>query len=100
MDKKVKARLSWINLYKETKNAGLVCRRCSISRPTLRKLLKRYDEKWVEGLLDRGRRTLNSPKKIIKNKDVFPTDGSIKKIIFLSIKNAAKSGLCRLEIGL
>ena len=33
----LKARLTWITLYQQTQNAGLVCRRCGISRPTLRK---------------------------------------------------------------
>ena len=32
----LKARLTWITLYQQTQNAGLVCRRCGISRPTLR----------------------------------------------------------------
>ncbi len=30
-------RLDWVELYQETGNAGVVCRRCGISRPTLRK---------------------------------------------------------------
>ena len=32
-----KARLGWVKLYQQTGDAGLVCRRCGISRPTLRK---------------------------------------------------------------
>lgn len=32
-----KARLGWVELYAKTGVAGLVCRRCGISRPTLRK---------------------------------------------------------------
>ena len=28
----IRARLKWIELYKEACNAGLVCRRCGISR--------------------------------------------------------------------
>ena len=36
MNKEIKQRLKWIELYEETNNAGLVCRRCGISRPTLR----------------------------------------------------------------
>src|SRR5271157_3841863 len=31
-----KTRLVWLKLYEETGDAGLVCRRCGISRPTLR----------------------------------------------------------------
>jgi len=38
----VKARLGWIQLYEETNDAGLVCRRCGISRPTLRKWQRRF----------------------------------------------------------
>jgi hypothetical protein len=34
---KVKARRGWIKLYQQTGDAGLVCRCCGISRPTLRK---------------------------------------------------------------
>lgn len=32
-----KARLGWVELYAQTGDAGLVCQRCGISRPTLRK---------------------------------------------------------------
>ncbi len=34
MEKKVRQRLKWIQLYEETEDAGFVCRRCGISRPT------------------------------------------------------------------
>ncbi|MBB1277363.1 IS481 family transposase, partial [Pseudoalteromonas sp. SR43-3] len=34
MNKEIKQRLKWIELYEKTNNAGLVCRRCGISRPT------------------------------------------------------------------
>lgn len=37
MKQQIKARLIWVNLYLETKDAGYVCRKCGISRPTLRK---------------------------------------------------------------
>jgi len=42
MNREIRQRLKWIKLYEETKNAGLVCRSCGISRPTLRKWLSRY----------------------------------------------------------
>ena len=35
-------RLGWIRLYERVGNAGIVCRRCGISRPTLRKWWRRY----------------------------------------------------------
>lgn len=34
MDKQIKARTRWVDLYLETKDAGFVCRKCGISRPT------------------------------------------------------------------
>ena len=45
MDPEVRKRLEWIEFYHATKDAGLTCRKCGISRPTLRKWLKRYEEK-------------------------------------------------------
>ena len=63
MKRGIKARLKWIELYKKTQNAGLVCRRCGISRPTLRKWLRRYEESGVEGLNNKSRRPLQSPNK-------------------------------------
>lgn len=41
MESEIKQRLAWVQLYFETGNAGLTCRRCGISRPTLRKWVKR-----------------------------------------------------------
>ncbi|MBB1404014.1 helix-turn-helix domain-containing protein, partial [Pseudoalteromonas sp. SG45-1] len=49
MNKEIKQCLKWIELYEKTNNAGLVCRRCGISRPTLRKWYKRYKEKGLDG---------------------------------------------------
>ncbi|MDP3673696.1 MAG: IS481 family transposase [Novosphingobium sp.] len=51
-----KARLAWIELYIQTGNACLVCRRCGISRPTLRKWWQRYQADGVDGLAERSRR--------------------------------------------
>lgn len=36
--------------YEAVDNAGIVCLRCRITRPTLRKWLKRYRESGIEGL--------------------------------------------------
>ena len=52
MDKLQKTRLGWIKLYEEVGDAGVVCRRCGISRPTLRKWLKRYKEGGISALQD------------------------------------------------
>jgi len=37
----IRTRLKWVQLYQTTNNAGLACRRCGISRPTLRKWWQR-----------------------------------------------------------
>ncbi len=49
------ARLTWVRTYHETRNAGLTCRRCGISRPTLRKWVRRFDADGLPGLQSRDR---------------------------------------------
>lgn len=51
-----KARLGWVELYAQTGDAGLVCRRCGISRPTLRKWWQRYQAAGADGLVEVSRR--------------------------------------------
>lgn len=65
MNPENKKRLLWVKLYQESGDAGLVCRKCGISRPTLRKWSRRYEELGEEGLNNRSRRPLNSPKRKI-----------------------------------
>jgi transposase InsO family protein len=48
-------------MYETTHDAGLVCRRCGISRPTLRKWWNRYRTDGFEGLNDASRRPHRSP---------------------------------------
>jgi transposase-like protein len=55
------ARLGWIKLYEQVGDAGLVCRRCGISRPTLRKWWRRYRAEGEAGLRDRSKRPRTSP---------------------------------------
>jgi transposase-like protein len=57
----LQARLTWVQMYQETGNAGLTCRRCGISRPTLRKWHRRYEAKGEAGLLSRSRRRAAAP---------------------------------------
>ena len=47
-----RTRLGWVRLYEEAGDAGLVCRRCGISRPTLRKWWRRYRAEGEAGLQD------------------------------------------------
>ncbi len=56
MNNDVKKRLEWIKLYESTFDAGLVCKRCGISRPTLRKWIKRYKQSGIDGLNEQSRR--------------------------------------------
>ena len=61
MNREIQQRLQWVRLYEETGNAGLVCRRCGISRPTLRKWWKPYQQDGEGGLVDLSRRPHHSP---------------------------------------
>jgi len=70
MDKKIKVRTTWVNLYLETKDAGYVCRKCGISRPTLRKWYRRYQEASSEGLVDQSKWPHSSPNKKINDQRI------------------------------
>lgn len=65
MDKQIKARTKWVNLYLETKDTGYVCRKCGISRPTLRKWYRRYQQDGLRGLVGQSKRPHSSPNKKI-----------------------------------
>jgi len=62
MESEIRARLRWVTLYEEIGGAGVVCRRCGISRPTLRKWLRRYQADGTAGLASRSRRPRRSPR--------------------------------------
>lgn len=61
MNREIQKRLHWVKLYEEHGNAGLVCRRCGISRPTLRKWWQRFQKSGEAGLESQSRRPYNSP---------------------------------------
>ncbi|SPJ21240.1 hypothetical protein PFCIP103579_2384 [Prolinoborus fasciculus] len=61
MNREIQQRLVWVKLFEETNNTGLVCRRCGISRPTLRKWWKRYSEQGIDGLSSHSKCPLKSP---------------------------------------
>jgi len=46
----LKARLRWVQFYEATQNAALTCRRCGISKKTLGKWWRRYQEQGEAGL--------------------------------------------------
>lgn len=87
MNKEIRQRLKWIELYEETKNAGLVCRRCGISRPTLRKWLKRYKENGLDGLQDVSKRPHTSPNAKINHQEEW----------ILSLRKDRKLGARRIQ---
>lgn len=60
-DRDFNARLNWVQLYSETKDAGLVCRRCGVSRPTLRKWWRRFQAGGEDGLKEHSRRPHKTP---------------------------------------
>jgi transposase InsO family protein len=88
MDRLQKTRLGWITLYEEIKNCGIVCRRCGISRPTLRKWLKRYNEGGKLALKDASHKPHNSPAAKLNN---------TQQEIILSLRVDRKLGVRRVQ---
>ncbi len=70
MDREVKARLRWVQLFLATGSAELVCRRCGVSRPTLRKWVERYRADGLAGLASKSRRPENSPGRKVFEREV------------------------------
>jgi transposase InsO family protein len=61
MERAERLRLRWIEAYRELRDAGAVCRRFGISRPTFRKWLRRFEANGDSGLCARSRRPHRSP---------------------------------------
>lgn len=70
MTHKIKARLESVKLYEATKNAGFVCRRCGISRPTLPKWWRRFLKIGETGLIEISRRSHHSPNRKVLDKEI------------------------------
>jgi transposase-like protein len=71
----VKTRLGWVRLYEQLGDFGLVCRRCGISRPTLRKWWRRYQAHGVNGLNEESRRPHHLAKrKILADQEALILD--------------------------
>jgi transposase InsO family protein len=89
VDQEIRMRLRWIELYDKTGNAGLTCRRCGISRPTLRKWWNRYQAKGLEGLKAESRRPRSSPqqKVFVQEEKQILTLRSERKMGARRIKN-------------
>jgi transposase len=65
MDADQKERFRWIEMYRKSGDAGLACRRCGFSRPTLRKWLRRYHEQGIDRLSSLSSRPKSSPNRKI-----------------------------------
>ncbi len=88
MNSTMRSRLLWVRLYQQTGDAGLVCRRCGISRPTLRKWIRRFQEAGEPGLRDRSRRPVRSP-----NRRIFEKE----RLLILSLRTERKLGARRIQ---
>lgn len=57
--------LKWVEMYEKLGIAGIVFRRCGISRPTLRKCLKCFKHEGLEGLKSISRKPNRFPQQKI-----------------------------------
>ena len=88
MKREIQQRLGWVKLYEEYQDAGFVCRRCGISRPTLRKWWRRYQESGLTGLQSLSRRPHSSP-----NSKVGPGEESL----ILELRSSRNLGARRIQ---
>lgn len=88
MDTEQKKRLGWIRLHEEIGNAGIVCRRCGISRRTLRKWLRRYESGGIDGLSDKSRRPHHSASRKVSAE---------QEVLILAMRRERKLGARRLQ---
>jgi transposase InsO family protein len=69
MNEANRRRLKWVQLYLECRDAGRVCRRCGISRPTLRKWTRRFQSSGEAGVVELSRRPHNCPARKLTDDD-------------------------------
>ena len=83
-----KKRLGWIRLYQQIGNAGVVCRWCGISHPTLRKWLRRYESGGIAALQDQSCRPQHSPARKVS---------ATHEELILSLRRERKLGARRIQ---
>ncbi len=81
-------RQQWVDAYRQTGNSGEVCDRFGISRPTLRKWLRRYEEQGPAGLEEVSRQPATSP-----NRKVFERE----EALILDLRRRRNLGIHRLR---
>jgi transposase InsO family protein len=91
MNAELKRRSTWVSMYKETGDAGLTCRRCGISRPTLRKWMRRFEQHGQMGLVSQSTRPTGSPNRKV--------DQTVQAAI-LEMRRAKNIGARRIQIEL
>ena len=95
----VKTRLGWVRLYEQLGDAGKVCRRSGISRPTLRKWWRRYQADGVAGLKDESRRPRHLAKqKVFADQEALVLD--LRRSRHLGIKQLRSELLRQHGLGL
>ncbi|WP_162800644.1 helix-turn-helix domain-containing protein [Acidibrevibacterium fodinaquatile] len=90
-DRAVRLRLKWIAAYEEVRDAGAVCRRFGVSRPTLRKWLRRYEAEGEAGLVEQSRRPHRSPTRKV---------GQVQEAVIVRLRRERRLGVKRLRIEL
>lgn len=90
-ERAVRLRRKWIEAWHELGDAGAVCRRFGISRPTLRKWLGRYEAAGEAGLRDESRRPKRSPGTKV---------GPRQEEIILGLRRERRLGIKRLRVEL
>ena len=88
MKREERLRLSWIEAYRELQDAGAVCRRFGVSRPTLRKWLRRFEADGVSGLCAESRAPHRSPSSKV---------GPDEEALILGLRRTRRLGIKRLR---
>jgi transposase InsO family protein len=90
-ERNVRRRRNWIIAYRELGDAGAVCRRFGISRPTLRKWLRRYEAGGEAGLTEQSRQPRSSPARKVT---------AAEEELILGLRRERRLGIKRLRIEL
>lgn len=61
MNNKIQQKLVWIKQLESTGDAGFVCRKFGITRPTIRIWWRRFHELGKDGLVSQSKRPHSSP---------------------------------------
>lgn len=91
MNREIEPRLQWVKLYETSGDAGFVCRRCGISRPTLRKWWRRYLAQGIAGMESHSRRPKRSPS---------TKTGTCEVALILELRSQRNLGARRIQIEL